>query len=49
MDLAIVIVFLSLSLPILAASALALLVTMGRPVLFVQPRSELAGKVCRIY
>lgn len=49
MFLAIVIAFRPLWLPILVASALALLFSMGRPVLFVQPRSGLGGKVCRIY
>jgi lipopolysaccharide/colanic/teichoic acid biosynthesis glycosyltransferase len=49
MDLAIVVAVLPVALPTLAAGALALLVTMGRPVLVVQPRTELGGKVFRMY
>lgn len=49
MDLAIVVVLLPVALPILAAGALAVLVTMGRPVLFVQPRTGQAGKVFSMY
>lgn len=49
MDLAIVLALLPVALPILAAGALAVLVSMGRPVLFVQPRTGQGGKVFRMY
>ncbi len=49
MDLAIVIALLPVALPILAAGALAVLVSMGRPVLFMQPRTGQGGKVFQIY
>lgn len=49
MDLAIVVAILPVALPILAAGTLAVLVTMGRPVLFVQPRTGQGGKVFRMY
>ncbi|WP_339871552.1 sugar transferase [uncultured Brevundimonas sp.] len=49
MDLAIVIALLPVALPILAIGAGAVLVSMGRPVLFVQPRTGEGGKVFRMY
>lgn len=49
MDLAIVVAVLPVALPILAAGALAVLVSMGRPVLFVQPRTGQGGRVFRMY
>lgn len=49
MDLAIVVALLPVALPILAAGALAVLVSMGRPVLFVQPRTGQGGEVFSIY
>ena len=49
MDLAILAAVLPVALPILAAGVLAVLITMGRPVLFVQPRTGLGGKEFRIY
>jgi lipopolysaccharide/colanic/teichoic acid biosynthesis glycosyltransferase len=48
MDLAIVVAVLPVALAILATGALAVLVTIGRPVLFVQPQNGLGGKVFRI-
>ena len=49
MDMVITIVALPVALPILAAGALAVLVSMGRPILFVQPRTGQGGRVFRIY
>ncbi len=49
MDLMIVVALLPVALPILAAGALAVLISMGRPVLFVQPRTGQGGKVFSIY
>lgn len=49
MDLAIVVALLPVALPILAAGALAVLISMGRPVLFMQPRTGQGGKAFRIY
>lgn len=49
MDLAIVVALLPVALPILAAGALAVLISMGRPALFMQPRTGQGGKVFRIY
>lgn len=49
MDLAIVVALLPVALPILAGGALAVLISMGRPVLFMQPRTGQGGKVFRIY
>jgi hypothetical protein len=49
MDLGIVLAVLPVALPVLAAGALAVLVSMGRPVWFVQARTGQGGKVFRIY
>jgi hypothetical protein len=49
MDFAIVVAFLPVVPPILATGAPAVPTTMGRPVLLVQPRTELGGNVFRIY
>lgn len=49
MDLAIVVALLPVALPILAGGALAVLISMGRPVLFMQPRTGQGGKVFEIY
>lgn len=49
MDLVISVGLLPLILPILAVGALAVFVSMGRPVMFVQPRTGQGGKVFRMY
>lgn len=49
MDISIVLVLLPVALPILATGALMVLISMGRPILFVQPRVGLGGKVFNIY
>lgn len=49
MDLGIVLAVLPLALPVLAVGALAVLVSMGRPVLFVQSRTGQGGKVFEMY
>lgn len=49
MDIAIALAVLPLALPILAAGALAVLVGMGQPVFFVQPRTGQGGRVFSIY
>jgi lipopolysaccharide/colanic/teichoic acid biosynthesis glycosyltransferase len=49
MDVGIVLASLPLSLPILAAGALAVLLSMGRPILFTQERTGQGGKVFNIY
>lgn len=49
MDLAIAVAVLPVALPILAAGALAVLVSMGRPILFIQPRTGQGSKVFSIY
>jgi len=49
MDVALVILALPVALPLLAVGALLVLVTMGRPVLFVQPRVGLGGRVFQMY
>ncbi len=48
-DLGIVLAVLPVALPVLAAGALAVLIAMGRPILFVQPRTGQGGKVFAIY
>lgn len=48
-DIAIAVGLLPIALPILGLGALLVLVSMGRPVLFVQPRAGLGGKVFNIY
>ena len=49
MDISIAIAALPIALPILAAGALAVLISMGRPVLFLQPRTGQGGGVFSIY
>lgn len=49
MDIVFVLVTLPLTLPILGFGMLVVLVTMGRPVIFVQARAGLAGEVFNIY
>ncbi len=49
MDLALAVVSAPLALPLLAAGALAVLVAMGRPVFFVQPRVGLGGEAFSMY
>ena len=48
MDLGIVLAVLPVTLPILAAGALAVLLSMGRPILFMQERTGQGGKVFNI-
>jgi lipopolysaccharide/colanic/teichoic acid biosynthesis glycosyltransferase len=49
MDIGIAVAVLPVALPILAAGALAVLVSMGRPILFTQPRTGLGGAAFKIY
>lgn len=49
MDIAITVVLLPIALPVMAFGALAVLVSMGRPILFVQSRAGQGGKVFDIY
>lgn len=49
MDFALVVALLPVALPLIAAGALAILVSMGSPVFFVQPRTGRGGKVFSIY
>lgn len=49
MDVALVTATLPLTLPLLAVSALLVLITMGRPVIFVQDRVGLSGRVFKMY
>jgi lipopolysaccharide/colanic/teichoic acid biosynthesis glycosyltransferase len=49
MDIGLALAVLPLALPILIAGAMAVLVSMGRPVFFVQPRTGQGGKVFKIY
>lgn len=49
MDIGLVLLALPVALPILAVAAVMLVITMGRPILFVQPRAGLGGKVFNMY
>ncbi|WP_125257789.1 sugar transferase [Brevundimonas fluminis] len=49
MDVALVVIALPVAVPLLAAACVVIAVTMGRPVLFVQERVGLGGRVFRMY
>lgn len=49
LDLTMVVALLPIALPILVAGALAVLLSTGRPIMFVQPRTGQGGKVFSIY
>lgn len=49
MDVALVLLVLPFALPLLMAGTLGVWATMGRPILFIQPRVGLGGRIFRIY
>ena len=49
MDIGISLAVLPFALPILVAGAMAVLISMGRPIFFMQPRTGQGGRVFRIY
>jgi lipopolysaccharide/colanic/teichoic acid biosynthesis glycosyltransferase len=49
MDVALVLIALPVALPLILIGAMLILVTMGRPIMFIQPRVGLGGRVFRMF